>query len=117
MGSKFSQTCLAWFGSLELVCFTALLSAVFFVFNGPDPLTLTQPPYDQYGSAHWVNNGDGTGYLSLTDAVNGQTGVIIFRDCDTGSLITSFSIDLDVRLGGPSNGNPPADGLSVNYAR
>src|SRR5712692_3501344 len=106
MRSKFSTSCLALIGSMGLGCLSAVACDVFLDFNGPDPLTLTQPPYDQYGSAHWVNNGDGTGYLSLTDAVNGQTGVIIFRDCDTGSLITSFSIDLDVRLGGPSNGNP-----------
>src|SRR6266851_3270596 len=89
----------------------------FFDFNGVDPLTLVPPPYDQYGTAHWVDNGDGTGYLSITDAVNGQQGALIMRDCDNGAIIASFAIDLDVRMGGPSNGNPPADGLSVSYAR
>jgi hypothetical protein len=33
--------------------------------------------YEQFGSVHWVDNGDGTGYLSLTDALNGQQGAII----------------------------------------
>src|SRR5713101_8194163 len=57
---------------------------VFCDFNGVDPQTLIPPPYDQFGRAHWVDNGDGTGYVSITDAGNGQVSVIIFRDCDAG---------------------------------
>ncbi len=88
---------------------------VFFDFNGVDPQTLIPPPYDQFGRAHWVDNGDGTGYVSITDAGNGQVSVIIFRDCDAGAIIGNFAIDMDLRLGGGTV--LPADGMSINYAR
>src|SRR5712692_10220851 len=122
MTSKIMRTTFFKAFNLLLVSFglwasNARACDVFFDFNGVDPQTLMPPPYDQFGKAHWVDNLDGTGYVSITDAGNGQVSVIIFRDCDAGAIIGHFAIDMDLRLGAPSTSNPPADGMSIKYAR
>ncbi len=101
--------------SFGLWAYNARACDVFFDFNGVDPQTLIPPPYDQFGNAGWVDNGDGTGFLRLTDAGNGQVSVVVFHDCDNGAIIGSFAIDMDIRLGGGTS--RPADGMSINYAR
>ena len=55
------------------------------------------------------------GYLSVTDAGNGQRSAIIFDDFDDGLVVKAFSFSMDVRIGGGSG--TPADGFSINYVR
>ena len=72
---------------------------------------------DRFGNSVWRPTGGvgGTGYLSITDAVNGQGGVIVFDDLDPGSIVTAFTFSCDVRVGGGTA--DPADGFSVNFTR
>jgi hypothetical protein len=60
---------------------------------------------------------DGTGYLSVTDAVNNAIGAILIGDLDNGLAVKGFNITADLRVGGGNNpsGNP-ADGFSFNFA-
>ena len=73
------------------------------------------------GSAEWrpVGGFDNTGYLKLTDAVNGQRGAIIFPDLADGEALAAFRITADLRVGGGMGGNVarPADGFSFNLVR
>jgi len=75
-----------------------------------------------YGNSRWVST-DGAGgstnandgYLSVTDAANGQRGAIVFEDFDGGQVVKAFTFEADVRIG---NGTTqPADGFSINYVR
>lgn len=70
-----------------------------------------------YGSSVWRPTGgvDSTGYLSITDAANGQGGVIVFDDFDNGNVVNSFTFSCDLRTGGGTG--DPADGYSVSFAR
>lgn len=73
-----------------------------------------------FGAAYWVSSGgagggDTNGYLSITDAGNGQRGVIIFDDFDSGQVVKAFTFEADLRIGNGTQN--PADGFSVNYAR
>lgn len=72
---------------------------------------------DFYGSAAWRSTGgvDDSGFLSVTDAVGSQMGVIIFPDLDEGLVVKAFEFSVDVRVGGGTES--PADGFSINYAR
>ena len=45
-------------------------------------------------------NPDTGGYLSLTDALNGQRGSIVFPDFTGGETLTEFKIEADLRMGG-----------------
>ncbi len=65
--------------------------------------------------AKWVNSGgvDGSGYISLTDALNDQAGTIYIDDLDGGSPVGGFLATFKLRIGGGS-GNP-ADGFSFNF--
>lgn len=69
------------------------------------------------GSAQWRPTGgvDGTGYLSITDAVNSQGGTILFDDFDGGAVVNSFEFTAFLRTGGGTDS--PADGYSVSFAR
>jgi len=66
--------------------------------------------------AKWVSSGGvgGTGYISLTDAVNGLQSAVIIEDLDAGSPVGGFLATFKLRIGGGS-GNP-ADGFSFNFA-
>jgi hypothetical protein len=74
--------------------------------------------YQDIGSGQWRGTGGNPatgGYLSVTDALNGQSATLIFKDFDTNLVVKAFSFSMDVRIG---NGTArPADGFSVNYAR
>jgi hypothetical protein len=74
--------------------------------------------YQDIGSGQWRGTGGNPatgGYLSITDALNGQRATLIFKDFDTNLIVKAFSFSMDVRIG---NGTAqPADGFSVNYAR
>ena len=62
--------------------------------NGPDPLQ--------------------SGYLSITDALNGQSGKIVFDDFDNGAVVAGFSFKCDLRTGGGTGS--PALVISARFA-
>jgi hypothetical protein len=63
-------------------------------------------------------NPDTGGYISITDAVNGQNSSIIFPDIDGGVPVKAFTFSADLRVGNATgNDGRPADGFSINYAR
>ena len=104
--------------ALGLFCtpvFATLLDPVFDVDFDGDPL----PAGTQlFGTATIVNtdgNPDTGGYLSLTDAANGQRGSIVFADSTGGETLTGFKIEADIRMGAGTD--LPADGFSFNVAR
>ena len=56
---------------------------------------------------------DPTGFLQLTDAVNGLSGSLLLNDLDAGASISSIFAAFDLRMG--SGTTPPADGFSFNW--
>lgn len=80
------------------------------------------------GNAAWRASGshDGSGYVSLTDAVNIQSGKMLAPDLDpTGVGIGSWTATMKIRIGGSTcctrtGGNgvtaSPADGMSFSFA-
>jgi len=106
---KLFSAALALFGAAAGITAQAG-TAVFDFTNDPSGILTT------FGSSKWVaEGGNPGGYLSVTDAENGQSGSIVFDDFDNGSVVKAFSFKIDVRIG---NGTAsPADGFSINYAR
>src|SRR5687768_14021911 len=76
----------------------------------------TDPNFSLRPSAKWVAAGshDGSGYISLTDAITGQQGTIVLADIDGGAGVTAFNFKAKVRIGGGTA--RPADGMSVSFA-
>ena len=72
----------------------------------------TEPPQFFGHAERRSEGGNPGGYISVTDALNGQRGAIIFPPVDTGG---AFSIGADLRVGGGTD--MPADGFSFNFAR
>ena len=70
-----------------------------------------------FGVAEWRDEGGNPdGYLSVTDAANGQRGAIVFPDLlDGGDYAGVVSISADLRVGGGTE--RPADGFSFNLVR
>ncbi len=68
------------------------------------------------GTSTWRASGgvNDSGYLSVTDAENGQRGSILIGDIDDGALVAGFNISADLRVGGGTE--RPADGFSFNFA-
>ncbi len=66
--------------------------------------------------AKWVDSGGvgGSGYVSLTDAVNSLQSAMYIDDLDGGSPVAGFAATFKLRIGG-GTGNP-ADGFSFNWA-
>ena len=58
---------------------------------------------------------DDSGYLKITDAVNGEYGAVVFPDLLEGRAVKSFKFTADFRVGGGTDS--PADGFSVNLVR
>lgn len=91
------------------------------------------PGYVIYGNhlgSHWSGfdgNPASGGYVSITDAVNGQTLAMIFPSVDLytnpdSSVINvpikAFKVEADIRIGNPVGcGGRPADGFSISFAR
>jgi hypothetical protein len=70
--------------------------------------------FDSTPVAKWVDTGGVTGgYISITDAVNGLTGTVLFPDIDAGAAVTGFKLNLKLRIGGGTA--RPADGMSINW--
>lgn len=67
--------------------------------------------------ARWEPAGgvNGSGYISLTDAVGSLNGTIVLPDLDAGQAIGGFTASFKVRIGGGTS--TPADGMSFNFAR
>ncbi|HXJ76244.1 MAG TPA: hypothetical protein VNM37_25525, partial [Candidatus Dormibacteraeota bacterium] len=80
-----------------------------------DP-TLDPAPLDIRTTAKWVGAGsyDGSGYISITDAINSQQGSIVLPDFDNGASISGFTLTAKVRIGGGTA--RPADGMSFSFA-
>ena len=78
-----------------------------------DPFDILQ----DFGTAEWRDAGGngGGGYLSITDAVNGQSGAIQVAPLFEGPLNGGFKITADLRVGGGTD--RPADGFSFNFVR
>ncbi|MEZ5326086.1 MAG: LamG-like jellyroll fold domain-containing protein [Verrucomicrobiales bacterium] len=70
-----------------------------------------------FGNAEVRDEGgvDDSGFLSVTDALNGQSGAVIFPDLLNGKAVKSFKFTADVRVGGGTA--DPADGFSINLVR
>ena len=101
------------FGSLCLAGYTSVAGTASYNFD-TDPSSVLQ----LFGTSTWQatdGNPASGGYLSITDALNGQRGAIIFDDFDNGLVVKAFSFSMDVRIGGGTDS--PADGISINYVR
>jgi len=100
-------------GALCMAGYAAIAGSVSYDFD-TDPTGILQ----LYGTSTYQpadGNPASGGYLSVTDAANGQAGSIIFDDFDNGLVVKAFSFSMDVRIGGGTD--DPADGFSINYAR
>jgi hypothetical protein len=86
--------------------------SVNFAFNTNPSSFLTY-----FGPATWVASGgvSNSGYLALTDGLPYQKGAVVFNELLPSQIIRSFSISMDVRLGGGNS--TPADGFSIGLAR
>jgi hypothetical protein len=72
-------------------------------------------------------NGNPGGYMALTDNQNNDSLIVVLPQLDfytnasavvTPSPIRNFKIDVDVRIGNPTNVDfAPADGFSISFAR
>lgn len=63
-------------------------------------------------------NPDTGGYLSITDAGDGQNLTVLFPDIDAGVPVKAFTFTADLRIGNATdNDGRPADGFSISYAR
>ena len=52
-----------------------------------------------FNNSTWRPSGGvgGTGYMSITDAANGQSGTIVFDDFDNGAIVNAFTFSCDLR--------------------
>src|SRR5262245_58792275 len=66
--------------------------------------------------AKWVASGsyDGSGYISVTDAIGSQQGTIVLPDFDSGANVAGFTFRTKIRIGGGTG--RPADGFSFSFA-
>jgi hypothetical protein len=66
------------------------------------------------GVAVWNNTGGNPGgYVQLTDALDQQSGAILLPDFDAGKPVKSFTVTMDVMVGGGSD--LPGEGWSINF--
>ncbi|HTI70772.1 MAG TPA: PA14 domain-containing protein [Candidatus Limnocylindria bacterium] len=103
-------------GILSTLCvagYTTFAGHVEYNFDS-DPSGILQLFHNSTWQATDGNPSSG-GYLSITDALNGQSGAILFDDFDNGLVVKAFSFSMDVRVGGGTDS--PADGISINYCR
>jgi hypothetical protein len=68
------------------------------------------------GGGTWRSSGshDGSGYVSLTDAANGQAGTLVLPDLSQGGVgVSAFRFVAKLRVGGGTA--RPADGFSISF--
>jgi len=81
-----------------------------------DPVA-ADPNFSLRAPAVWRSTGsyDGSGYISVTDAVNDQQGAFVLPDLDAGATaVAGFKFNAKVRIGGGTA--RPADGMSISFA-
>ena len=102
------------FGISTILCSLGSAQIVELKFDGNDPAL---GAIEFYGTAEEREEGGQTGgYLSVTDAVNGQSGAIELPDLlEGGSYEGEVIIRADLRVGGGTD--RPADGFSFNLVR
>jgi len=85
-------------------------------FNNFNTDPTGDPNFSIRGNAVWRPTGsyNGSGYISLTDAIGSQQGTIVIPDFDSGFETIGFNVKMKVRIGGGTG--RPADGLSVSFA-
>ncbi len=68
------------------------------------------------GSAKWVATGGDTdsGYVSVTDAVGSQQGMLVLPEFTSGENVSGFKATFKVRIGGGSS--RPADGMAFAFS-
>lgn len=86
-------------------------------FNDPDADVLDQ--IVTFGDAELREDGGfgNTGYLSITDAANGERGAIAFPELTEGGDTTAESFRITALLRVGAGTNRPADGFSFNFIR
>lgn len=116
MRTRKNKNWLSWMGLGGLATAAALAGEVELNFNTDPSLSGL---YNTFGVPVWRPNGgasgaDGDGYLSITDALAGQSGSLVFNDLEDGLVVKAFRFEVDLRIGGGHSN--PADGFSINYA-
>lgn len=112
-----TRSCLQLLGAFSLIS----IPAAFAQEQEPDyTFDFNTDPGDQietFGTTEWRGSGgvDDSGYLSITDALNGQNGGVIFEDPTGGKPIEGMKFTIDCRIGGGTD--RPADGFSLNIVR
>ena len=67
------------------------------------------------GVAVWNSTGGNPGgFVQLTDAIDDQVGAILLPDFDHGTIISAFTVSMDVRVGAGTD-TLPAEGWSINF--
>jgi hypothetical protein len=95
---------------LTLLCSTGLQAGTYFNDFNTSPADLLIRPHSK-----WVESGGvgGTGFLSITDAINDQNQAgVILPNLDPGLAISGFNAQFKLRMGGGSA--RPADGFSFS---
>src|SRR6185369_5842442 len=96
-----------------------------------DPTLLTEPhPIKVYqgqdlafrdstsNSVYWKPaGGNPGGFLGVTWPIGSSSSIVLFPDIDTNGVVTSFHMDMDMRVGNPQQNVRAADGFSINFAR
>jgi CotH kinase protein/Lamin Tail Domain/Chitobiase/beta-hexosaminidase C-terminal domain len=104
--------------AFALAC-TPLAAGTLTVDFNQNPSTAGYLATTPIGSGQWRPSGGATGaagdgYFSITDAASGQSATLIFNDIDNGRVVTGFTFEADLRIGGSTSGSP-ADGFSISY--
>ena len=74
------------------------------------------PPWDGtylYGKTKWITDGEGSGYISLTQSAGSETGTFIVDSLPPDQLVGTLRVDFQVRI--IQGTLPPADGISFNF--
>ncbi|HAB18103.1 MAG TPA: hypothetical protein DCE44_16850, partial [Verrucomicrobiales bacterium] len=67
--------------------------------------------------APWVSSGGNPGgFLAITYPQDGMSTTVVFPNLDPGKIVTGFTFTCDLRVGN-SEGDRPADGFSISFAR
>ena len=76
----------------------------------------SQGDVDLGGSAKWVATGGDadSGYISVTDAVGSQQGMVVLPEFTSGENVSGFKATFKVRIGGGSA--RPADGMAFAFS-
>jgi hypothetical protein len=88
--------------------------------TGANPLTINQTGFTDINgtSVYWKDaGGNPGGFLGVCWPLGSSTTIARFPDIDNGQLVSSFTLETDLRIGNPQQNERPADGFSINFAR